>query len=91
MSLYRRNPRRDANERDIIAALEAIGAKVEQRLRTDLIVKFRGQIHLLEVSNPDNKYRQREQEQLDFLTAWQIPIVNTAEEAMQAIGASRVP
>lgn len=90
MSLHRRAAKRDANERDVIAALEAIGAQVEQKLRTDLIVKFRGQIHLLEVDNPESKYRKRDQAQLDFLRDWQIPMVQTPEEALQAIGASRV-
>lgn len=90
MTLYRRAQRRDSNEREIIYALEKIGAQVEQRLRTDLIVRFRGQVHLLEIDNPQSKYRRREQEQLDFLRDWQVPLIQTAEEAFQAIGAARM-
>lgn len=87
MSL-RRTSRRDDNEPPIIEALEAVGAKVKPLQRPcDLLVRFRGNLHLIEVNNPANKYRKRDKAQLDFLAAWDVPIVETADAALKAIGA----
>lgn len=52
-----RAKRRDANEREIVAALESAGASV-QRLDAagvpDLLVGFRGETFLIEVKNPES-------------------------------------
>lgn len=87
MSL-RRTSRRDDNEQQIRKALEAVGALVKPLQHPcDLIVRFGGRVWLLEVDNPENKYRKRDQEQLDFLALWRVPIVQTPMQALRAIGA----
>jgi hypothetical protein len=79
--------RRDETEPAIVSALEGIGAKVERLDRPcDLLVRYRGVVMLLEVEGI-TKYRTRDQKQLDFLTAWQVPIVKSPMEAFRAIGA----
>lgn len=89
MSIYRRAARRDANERPIIRALEAVGAKVEQLSRPcDLAVLFRARHYLIEVDNPESKYRKREPEQLETFERMCIPMVRTADEALRVIGAT---
>lgn len=88
MSLYRRAARRDRNERPIIKALEAVGAVVAPMSKPcDLAVTFRGRHYLLEVDNPESKYRQRDEKQLETLERMRIPMVQTADEALRAIGA----
>jgi len=77
--------RRDETEPGIVNALLAIGAKVERLDRPcDLLISFRGRIQLLEVSGI-TKYRKREAGQVAFLTAWEVPIVSTAEEALKVV------
>lgn len=79
--------RRDETEPDIVTALEGIGAKVERLDQPcDLLVNFRGALHLLEVDGI-SKYRKRDQKQLEFLRDWQVPLVRTPEEAIRAVGA----
>lgn len=88
MSLYRIAARRDDNEPGIIQALEQVGAKVEQlRQPCDLAVTFRARHFLIEVDNPESKYRKRKQKQLDTLARMRIPMVQTADEALRVIGA----
>lgn len=82
MSLHRRNPRRDANEPEIIEALEARGAEVTQisgRGAPDLLVRFRRGLWAFEVKTEKGK-RTKEQEK----SKW--PIVRSAAEAVKAIG-----
>jgi hypothetical protein len=87
MSLNRYSARRDANEAQIIKDLRMIGAIVEQLDKPDLIVRFAGRIYLMEVTNPDNKYRKRDEKQLEFLERFMIPQVRTSDEAFRIIGA----
>ena len=88
MSLARFAKKRDANEAQIVADLERIGAKVAKLDRPcDLLVRFRYELFLLEIGNPENKYRKREEAQSSFLEEWQVPIVRTSDEALRAIGA----
>jgi hypothetical protein len=88
VSLYRIDARRDDNEPDIVSALKKAGAKVEQlRQPCDLAVTFRGRHYLIEVDNPESKYRKRKQKQLDTFAKMQIPMVQTADDALQVIGA----
>jgi hypothetical protein len=83
--------RRDETEREIVDALELVGAKVERLDRPcDLLVRFRGLVHVLEVDGI-TKNRKREAGQLRFLHEWQVPLVKTPLDALRAIGASRIP
>ena len=88
MSIHRRAARRDDNEPVIIRALRDVGAQVEQMSRPcDLAVTFRARHYLIEVDNPESKYRKREQKQLETLERMRIPMVQTAYEALRVIGA----
>ena len=76
--------KRDANERDIIIALRARGATVEQLDGygvPDLLVAFRGRLYLLEVKEPsrvdgkahkrsDSKYPELTPAQVRWWSAW---------------------
>lgn len=87
LSLNRYSAKRDANEAQIIKDLRKVGAKVEQLDRPDLIVRFAGRVYLMEVTNPENKYRKRDKEQREFLETFLIPEVRTSDEALRIIGA----
>jgi hypothetical protein len=88
MTMPRYAQRKDGNERAIIQTLEAIGALVYQVGKpADLLVRWRGVVHILEVDNPASKYRKRDDKQLEFLRLWQVPMVRTPDEALRAIGA----
>lgn len=81
--------RRDETEKNIVEALEAVGAKVERLDRPcDLIVRFRDVLYLLEVDGI-TEYRKRDKDQLEFLAEWNVPRVKTALQALEAIGAKR--
>ena len=92
---------RDANEAEIVLALELAGAAV-QRLGApgvpDLLVSFQNVLHLLEVKNPNakggGKYNTGEGSLTATQTRWWAKwkgkrpvIVQTAAEALQAVGA----
>lgn len=90
MSLNRYAKQRDANEREIIDALQGVGAKVWQLDRpVDLLVLFRGVFHLLEVKNPKRSYTVEPGQQAFFADCEGAPValVLTVEEALAAIGA----
>lgn len=87
MSLSRRAKRRDANEAQIIKDLRMVGAKVKQLDFPDLLVRFRFTNFLMEVTNPENKYRVRDEDQRKFLDEFAIPEVRTSDEALRIIGA----
>ena len=86
-------PRRnkpDANQGEIINALEAIGAVVYpigQPL--DLLVAFRGELMLMEVKNPDGKDKVSKSQQttIDLLKAVgvEVFIVRDVEEAIDFV------
>lgn len=80
--------RRDANEKTIVDDLRKVGAKVWRLSQPcDLLVRFGFRLYLIEVTNPENKYRKRKKEQLEFLQEWEVPIVRTSDEALRIIGA----
>lgn len=87
MSLNRYAKLRDKNEKQIVADLRKLGAKVRQLDRPDLIVRFAGRTYLLEIGNPDYPNRVRDEEQKEFLETFGIPIVHTSDEAFRIIGA----
>lgn len=84
--------KRDANEPEIIEALEAAGASVfvlDKPL--DLLVGFRGETFLLEVKNGAQppSWQRVTDAQREFISGWagQYAIVNSKESALAAIGA----
>jgi len=78
---------RDGNEKPIVDALEAIGAKV-QRLDDpcDLLVAYEGRLKLLEVKPPKRKHRADQQEQRDRQADWPHDVVTNEAEALAVIG-----
>ena len=86
----RRAPRRDANEREIIDALEAIGASVVQGGPLDLIVGYRGRNYILEVkdgSKPPSARKLTPQEDV-FIACWEgrADVVESTKEAYAVLG-----
>jgi Holliday junction resolvase len=60
MSLHRRNPRRDGNEKEIVAALEAQGFVVDRisgKGLPDLLVSRAGRQWLVEVKMPKGAFK----------------------------------
>lgn len=92
MSLRRFANRRDASEPDIVDALRDIGCQVQRLDKpVDLLVKFRGTVHLLEVHGGKRTGTgARTEEQKEFIRDWRVPVVATVDDALRAIGASRV-
>jgi hypothetical protein len=97
LSLHRYAKQRDANEAEIVAALEAVGATVE-RLDTpvDLLVGYRGRNFLLEVKAPLGPRGGRSagrytDDQAEWHRSWrgQRAVVRSVDDALRAIGAKR--
>lgn len=85
--------RRDANEPEIVAALERVGARV-RRLSApgipDLLVGYRQDIFLLEVKNRNTSHPKIQQQQEVFIEEWsdfRVYVVWNVDEALRAIGA----
>lgn len=81
MSLQRWNPKRDANEPEVVQALVAVGAevwKVSGRGLPDLLVKFRGRFYAGEVKTATGKLR---------ASQGAFPVWRSPAEALAAIGA----
>jgi len=80
---------RDANEPEIIAAYEAVGATVDQNPigegRTDLDVGFRGVNYKVEVKTSKGKLNAKQEE---WHKSWrgQKAIVRNVKEALEVIG-----
>ena len=94
MSLHRRAPRRDSNEREVIDALAAIGAAVLPLSGAgvpDLLVAYRGRLYLLEVKGPKGTLTPEQQATAAMLGHASVPVhvVRNAEDALKAIGAVR--
>ncbi len=87
MSMPRYAQRRDANEREILRVLQDLpGFQVWRLARPcDLLTRYRGRIHLIEIDNPESKYRQRDPEQLKFLAEWEVPLVQTVDDALRIL------
>ncbi len=88
----------DANHSEIVAALRRVGAQVQSLASVgggvpDLLVAFRGGWYVLEVkdgSKPPSKRRLTPAEaewHMQFNDAAPVWIVNTVDEALEAIGA----
>jgi hypothetical protein len=94
----RRVAKTDANQKEIVKFLRMAGAVVQPLHAVgsgcpDLLVGFRGANHLLEVK--DGKKPPSAQEltadQKEWHSAWrgQVAIVNSVDDALRAIGATR--
>ena len=87
--------RRDANERDIIDSLRAVGAVVQPldaKGVPDLLVGFRGVTYLLEVKDSEKppSARKLTPDQATWHKAWTgglLAVVETVDEAYALIGA----
>ena len=82
----------DANQPEIVQALRDIGAVVFLIGRPlDLLVCFRGKLTLMEVKNPDgeNKVSKSQAVTIELLKAVgvHVPVVRSAEEAIEAVTA----
>lgn len=83
MSLLRRNPRRDGNEKEIRQALEAVGAEVypnSGKDRPDLLVLFQGRWTLMAVKMPNGRLTPGEKKRVPWT------LVRSVEQALDAIG-----
>lgn len=92
----RRAARTDGNHREVMEALRAAGATVKSAHAVgmgfpDLVVGFRGVNHLMEVKDGSLPLSRRQLTEMEqrFHDEWQGPcvVVNSAEEALKAIGA----
>lgn len=87
MTLHRRNPKRDANERPIIDGLRDIGCTVAQLSKKglpDLLVAYRGKNFLVEIKQPNGKLTE---DQIEFHASWmgEIHIAMTLDEAIRIV------
>lgn len=83
MSLSRKNPRRDANEKGIVEALEAVGVRVWRvsgKGLPDLLTLHRGAWKPLGVKMPKGALTADERDGVPW------PLVRTAGDAFEAIG-----
>jgi len=88
----------DNNQKEIVSALEAVGATVLVAGKVckgfpDLIVGYRGVNYLLEIKNPATWYGRRglNPNQIDWHAGWKGPIaiVTCVQQALTVIGALR--
>lgn len=89
MSLSRYANRRDGTEGAIVDALIRAGAQVERMDQPcDLLVRFGGRVHLLECEGAKRTGTgTRQEKQVEFLRTWEVPIVKTPLQALEAVGA----
>jgi len=85
----------DANQPEIVAALRAVGATVQHlhevgRGCPDILVGFRQRNYLLEIKNCLRDWKLTPAEEI-WLVQWrgQACVVETADEALRAVGAVR--
>ena len=78
--------KRDANEPEIVDALEKVGATVRRMNWADLLVGFRGVNYVIEVKTEKGKLT--DNQIVDF-PAWrgQVDVARTKTEALKLIGA----
>lgn len=88
MSLYRRNPKRDGNESEIVKALRRVGASVQPLSAKgcpDILCGFRGVNILLEIKDAKGEETD-DQKQWAALWQGQRAVVRSVDEALAAIG-----
>lgn len=83
MSIRRHNARRDANEPEIVSALQAAGASVlRMDFPVDLAIGYRGRTVLAEVKLPGAKLNDNQKQ---FFATWRgatPPILRTVDDAL---------
>ena len=85
MTLNRYAKKRDANEKEIVDALESIGCTVCRLDRPcDLIVGYRARNYLIEIKTPNGRLTKAQQ---DFIPAWkgQVRVLETVDEALELV------
>jgi hypothetical protein len=85
VSLSRYANRRDANEKEIVAALEKIGCTVYQLdTPVDILVGYRAKNYLIEIKTKKGKTTEAQRE---FFASWkgQVRIVRTVDEAIKLV------
>jgi Holliday junction resolvase len=85
----------DTNQKQIVKAIRKVGGECISLTDAgqgvpDVLASFRGSMYLLEIKNPERKWKLR-QTQIDWHEKWQAPVhvVETIEEVLQIIGAIR--
>ena len=87
MPSARYDDKRDANEAEIVTALEGAGATVVRLKWVDLLVGFRGAAYLLEVKTARGRLNAKQREQFARWRGAPVVVVRTPEQALEAIGA----
>lgn len=91
MSIKRHATRRDDNEPEIVVALVSAGAKVIRMDQpVDLLVEYKGKLHLVEVKDKKNRktYVLTPNQIVLMEAGWPISVVTSTIEALVAIGAA---
>lgn len=86
MGFKRYANKRDANEGEVIDALEDAGCRVMKLNEFDLLVEYRGQVFMVEVKNPKGKNTLTELQEELLEAGWPLKVVRSKEEAFEAVG-----
>ena len=88
MSLRRHNARRDANEPEIVEALQAAGASVYRLDQpTDAVIGYRGKTLLIEIKMPGKDLNENQKR---FFAQWKgqtPPILRSVDDALKLLEA----
>lgn len=90
MSKHRYAAKRDVNEREIIDALEDVGAFVMQSSDIDLFVLYQWKWYPMEVKTAKGRLTQFQKSlhtYLHWYHQFDVPIVQTVDDALKVIGA----
>lgn len=80
------DPKRDANELEIVRTLQAVGATVLRLDDFDLLVGWRGINYLMEVKMEKGRLNEKQIELFDWWRGQQT-VVRTPDQALEVIGA----
>jgi hypothetical protein len=91
MSNQRHCSRKDANQPEIVEALEKAGALVLDTSEVgsgfpDLLISYHNNLMLIEIKNPKT-HGKLNSRQVEFHREWPVIVVRTPEEALRAVGA----
>jgi hypothetical protein len=95
VSIKRWATKKDANHKEIVQALKAAGASVEEIERpVDLLVGFAGQTTLMEVKNIESWYGRKgaNDNQSAFMSTWRggaVAFVDSIESALRVLEVMR--
>jgi len=86
VSIYRKAAKIDNNQTAIVNALRAIGCRCWYiRTPFDLLCRYRGSWHVLEVKMPKKAYTPKQEADLMLLDAGAVKTVHSVEEALDAV------